>query len=633
MSFTAHDPPSTDACENLIRQLESLREAIERQAKSGRAALLELPSERRHSGENLLHYLAFRSRDLRSLQDSLASLGLSSLGCAEAHVLASINKVLHNLYSLGGKQALAGAKAKIHTAIEKEPDYLVQNTRKLLGDLSQKRTSHIMVTMSSEAADDYLLVHHLVKNGMDCLRINCSHDDLSTWSRTIDHLRDAERATGRSCRILMDLGGPKIRVGPMESEPRVLKIRPRRNTYGQIVRPARIWLYYETGSCETAAADANLAVEPGWLKRVAVGDRVSLKDVRGSRRNWRIRKVSTDGCWAEAKKTTYIANGTVLRLDGAKDGNGHKQKTIIRNLPPLESFVLLKVGDVLHISGSEKPGKPAVHDDNGELLSPGRISLPVAEIYHDAHPGERVCFDDGRIIGMIEKVKAKQLQIRITHTRKPAEKLRRDKGVNLPDTHLSLPALGEKDLDDLAFAASNADMIGLSFANSPADVRALREHLHMLNCEDVGVVLKIETRRGFANLPAMLLEAMKFPACGVMIARGDLGVEVGFERMAEVQEEIMWLCESAHVPVIWATQVLEGLTKRGHATRAEITDAAMSQAAECVMLNKGPHIIKAVKMLDDILQRMQGHHYKKSSLLRELKVASAYESKGTEGRS
>ena len=122
----------------------------------------------------------------------------------------------------------------------------------------------------------------------------------------------------------------------------------------------------------------------------------------------------------------------------------------------------------------------------------------------------------------------------------------------------------------------------------------------------------------------MLLEALKFPACGVMIARGDLAVECGFERMAEVQEEILWVCESAHVPVIWATQVLEGLTKRGHASRAEITDAAMSQAAECVMLNKGPHIIEAVTALDDILQRMQGHHSKKRSMLRQLHIASAF---------
>jgi pyruvate kinase len=69
----------------------------------------------------------------------------------------------------------------------------------------------------------------------------------------------------------------------------------------------------------------------------------------------------------------------------------------------------------------------------------------------------------------------------------------------------------------------------------------------------------------------MLLAAMRWPSCGVMIARGDLAVECGFERLAEVQEEILWICEAAHVPVIWATQVLENVAKAGMPSRAEIT--------------------------------------------------------------
>jgi pyruvate kinase len=114
---------------------------------------------------------------------------------------------------------------------------------------------------------------------------------------------------------------------------------------------------------------------------------------------------------------------------------------------------------------------------------------------------------------------------------------------------------------------------------------------------------------------------MRRPVIAVMVARGDLGVEIGFERMAEIQEEILWLCEAAHVPVIWATQVLESLVKRGLPSRAEVTDAAMSGRAECVMLNKGPHILLALDFLSDVLARMEGHHSKKSSLMRKLSVA------------
>jgi pyruvate kinase len=172
-------------------------------------------------------------------------------------------------------------------------------------------------------------------------------------------------------------------------------------------------------------------------------------------------------------------------------------------------------------------------------------------------------------------------------------------------------------------------MVALSFANSADDVKLLQQHLTSISSQlgsksKPAIVLKIETKRGFENLPAMLLAAMAAPCCGVMIARGDLAVECGFERLAEVQEEILWLCEAAHVPVIWATQVLESLAKEGLPSRAEISDAAMGTRAECVMLNKGPHIIEAVKALSDILRRMQGHQSKKSSMLRQLNLAQTF---------
>jgi pyruvate kinase len=153
---------------------------------------------------------------------------------------------------------------------------------------------------------------------------------------------------------------------------------------------------------------------------------------------------------------------------------------------------------------------------------------------------------------------------------------------------------------------------------------ALQDHLARLGERQPAIVLKVETRRGFDHLPDMLLAAMRSSCCGVMIARGDLAVESGFERLAEVQEEMLWICEAAHVPVIWATQVLETLTKNGRPSRAEVTDAAMGDRAECVMLNKGPHVVEAVVTLDDILKRMQTHQAKKQSMLRKLHLAGAY---------
>jgi pyruvate kinase len=137
-------------------------------------------------------------------------------------------------------------------------------------------------------------------------------------------------------------------------------------------------------------------------------------------------------------------------------------------------------------------------------------------------------------------------------------------------------------------------------------------------------VLKIETQQAFAELPALLLEAMKHYPVAVMVARGDLGVEVGFERLAEVQEEILWLCEAAHVPVIWATQVLESLAKGGMPSRAEVTDAAISGRAECVMLNKGPYIEQTLQFLCNVLNRMEDHHQKKTSMLRRLSISNLH---------
>jgi pyruvate kinase len=184
--------------------------------------------------------------------------------------------------------------------------------------------------------------------------------------------------------------------------------------------------------------------------------------------------------------------------------------------------------------------------------------------------------------------------------------------------------LTPKDREDLRFIDGRADMVGYSFVRTESDVQALQSHLATVGGHKLGIVLKIETRGAFEQLPALLLAAMRSPSAGVMIARGDLAVECGYERLAEVQEEILWMAEASHTPVIWATQVLENLAKEGIPSRAEITDAAMSERAECVMLNKGPYVVEAVRVLDDILTRMQTHQRKKSPMMRELGLADRF---------
>jgi pyruvate kinase len=348
-----------------------------------------------------------------------------------------------------------------------------------------------------------------------------------------------------------------------------------------------------------------------------------LIDARESKRTLVVVDVTDEGGWAEAAKTTYIVPGTLLR-HARTVAKGSVREAPVGPLPPLESALSLDRGDLLVLTRGLEPGRPATSDSRGRVLTPARIGCTIPEVFESVRAGEPIRFDDGKIGGLIEKVERREVLVRIMEARPGGAKLRADKGINLPESALRLAALTAKDIEDLSFVARHADVVELSFANTARDVELLEEHLERRGARPrPGIVLKIETRRGFENLPEMLLTAMRSPRCGVMIARGDLAVECGFERLAEVQEEILWVCEAAHVPVIWATQVLETLAKTGMPSRAEITDAAMGHRAECVMLNKGPHVLTAVQVLDGILRRMQAHQTKKRAMLRHLRLADA----------
>jgi pyruvate kinase len=287
---------------------------------------------------------------------------------------------------------------------------------------------------------------------------------------------------------------------------------------------------------------------------------------------------------------------------------------------PIDQSLTLKKGDTLLLTPDTLLGRLAVCDEQGRVLVPGRVGVTLSEVFEDVRPGEAVWFDDGKIGGIVRTVVAKQICVEITHAPVKGATLAAEKGINLPDTALRLPALTAHDIESLGFIARHANLVAYSFVHRAQDIDQLQQRLADLHAEHLGIVLKIETRRAFTELPKLLLACMRAGRFGVMIARGDLAVECGFERMAEVQEEILWICEAAHTPVIWATQVLESLAKTGRPSRAEVTDAAMSERAECVMLNKGPYIREAVRTLDDILRRMQAHQTKKRALLRPLQV-------------
>jgi pyruvate kinase len=470
-----------------------------------------------------------------------------------------------------------------------------------------------MVTMPSEAAHDYALVRDLVAGGMDTMRINCAHDAPNDWSAMIRSLRRAEREIGRKCPVLMDLGGPKLRTGAIEHGVPVADWRPHRDVVGRIEAPARIWLTPDVAAKPAPLpADAVLPLPAEWLESLAEKDSIQFRDARGATRTLRIVGANGEGRWAEGVRAAYVIPGTKIR--NVRTG----EEASVGAFPPAEQDILLRRGDILVLTRESVPGRPARHDAVGRVVAPASIPCTLPDAFSTVQPGERIWFDDGKIGGVVRKVGTDEVHVEITQSRPKGGHLRSDKGINLPDSALSLDALTEKDLADLPFVAKHADIVGLSFVRRPEDIAVLSGRLQELGAADKGVVLKIESRQAFEALPDLLTAALRLPRSGIMIARGDLLVECGYERLAEIQEEILWLCEAAHLPVIWATQVLESLAQKGIPSRAEITDAAMGGRAECVMLNKGPHILEAIEILDSILRRMQSHQAKKTSRLRRL---------------
>jgi pyruvate kinase len=478
-----------------------------------------------------------------------------------------------------------------------------------------------MVTLPSEAANDYRLVRNLLESGMDLARINCAHDGPEEWIRIVENLHRAERAVGRECRIEMDLAGPKLRTGPVRPGPAVVKLRPTRDALGRATAPARVWLV-PLGNVRAATGDGPiLPVNGRWLRRRHPDESLELRDARGSRRTLELVKGAGIEFLAEAWKTTYLTPGTRLVARGR---DGRNDVSCVGRLHPIEQRIHLSVGERLVLSARADPGEGARLDSHGRVRRRAHISCTLPEGLRYVHAGHSIWLDDGRIGGIVRSASSERLVVEVTHAPEGGTWLAADKGINLPDSALELPPLSPRDLEDLEFATRYADLVGYSFAQAPEDLDRLRIELARLGRPRMGIVVKVENRSAFERLPEILLAGLRRPPVGIMIARGDLAVEVGFDRLAEVQEEVLWLCEAAHLPAIWATQVLEELAKSGQPSRAEVTDAAMGERAECVMLNKGPHIVEAVRALDSILRRMQSHQAKKTAKLRHLHVVERF---------
>lgn len=474
-----------DELARLAEELKRIDEFMVSAEKDFDYLLEKVHPSNRKSAVNLLHYLSLRSLDIRNLQDALHEYGLSSMASSESHIRGQLLSILNRI----GYEKVLPEQVFDY---QKSKDFFSGRATAMFGKRQTESVPWVMVTFDTAFADDYAKVKNLVQSGMNIARINCAHDDESVWFRMIQQVKRAAKMTGLSCKVYMDLAGPKIR--------------------------------------------------------------------------------------------------TVTR---------HKEKVAIHE------------GQILYLT-----------DEQGMDDDVNTIGCTIPGIAEQLNTGETVLFDDGLIEARVERIEPgkARLQVLRISSRKPY--LKPEKGINFPESILSMPALTDYDIQCLSFINKHADMVGYSFVRNTKDLLQLQE-VKGRN-KKVALIIKIETPEAVKNLPDLLFTGMREEQVGVMIARGDLAVEIGFERMSEIQEEILWICEAAHVPVIWATQVLENMNKSGMATRSEITDAAHAAMADCVMINKGTHIIRTMETLRDILIRSGGHHAKKRYTFRPLAIASRF---------
>lgn len=570
--------------DDLVIKLKGIRNHLLKAETAWDSKINPCHSSNISSAKNLVQYLELRKHDLSSIQDELFQAGLSVLDLEVSQILEAIERTIHNLEKISGAFS-ENFEMKPETGLDKRKD----KSEELFGSSSNRRKVRIMVTLPSEAADDYNLIRSLVSVGMNVARINCAHDNPTAWRKMIEKVRKCEEEINKKVHVAMDLAGPKIRTGKIPQHHFVKKVRPTKDKMGEVVSPFQLFLM----SSELHPTYPSIQVEQHLIECIKKGDTIRYIDPRSKRRKLKVLEVGAGFVKTEGTKTTYFQKGGKLFYE--------ENEYSILNVPAEEPFLLLKAEDVLRLE------KESVHP-SGEKTSIPSVACTLSAAIDDAQLGEPVFFDDGKIEGVIDEKHQDHLIIKIIHAKIKGSKLKSNKGINFPKSNLSVSGLTEKDCEDLKFVCKYADIVNFSFVNKPEEVAQLLSEIKKEGQQDeLGVILKIETAKAYKNLPQIILEGLKTEKLGIMVARGDLAVEVGWKKLGDVVREILYMCKAAHVPVVWATQVLEGLSKTGTPTRSEIIDAVISSNSSCIMLNKGPYILDTIKLLNDIIKSFEEH--------------------------
>ena len=337
----------TGLLDDLARELDAIRSDVLRLEGEFEHRLTDRHRAYQESARNLIHYLALRRHDIRQLQEKLAALGLSSLGRTESHVLAGIEAVSKVLHQLARREwALPGGRVQAIDFAEGTA-LLRAHTEALLGSRQEKRNVRIMVTMPSEAARDFQLVRQLVAHGMDCMRVNCAHDDAEAWAGMVANLKRAKQELGRGCRVQMDLAGPKLRTGPIDPSSQIVKWSPQRDRDGRVRAAAQVWLTPEhQAEPPPQPADGCLQLPAALLANARDGDCLKFTDLRGKSRVLEVRGTHGQGRWATAAQTAYLASNALPVTYIGKAGSRTQVPAQALVAPPAADklFMILKPG-------------------------------------------------------------------------------------------------------------------------------------------------------------------------------------------------------------------------------------------------------------------------------------------------
>ena len=264
----------------------------------------------------------------------------------------------------------------------------------------------------------------------------------------------------------------------------------------------------------------------------------------------------------------------------------------------------LRIGDVVDDTNLNFGEKITIKTDKSFKGNKNKLFLNYQNLAKDINIGEKILIDDGKIILKVTDTDGKH---EVTAEVLQGGELSSNKGFNLPNTNISQPALTDKDIDDAIFSAKhNVDWIALSFVRNGSDIKSLVKLLENNTSHRIPIIAKIEKPEGVKNID----EIMKYSS-GIMVARGDLGVEINAAEVPLIQKKLVNKAKKARIPVIIATQMMESMMKSLNPNRAEVNDVANSimDGADAVMLSGetsvGNHPTEVIKTISRIIGRVE----------------------------